>query len=309
MDNAAQPQKSVNKGTAQRLVELDALRGIAAVLVMLFHYTTRYDQLYGHESPLSLALPWGHYGVNLFFMISGFVIFMTLHRIRRPLDFIVSRFSRLFPVFWVAVAITFVLTRTLELPDKTVSAGTAGMNLFMIHGLARIPHVDSVYWTLEIELIFYALALLFYLAGRIDKVHAPLLVLLALRMIYVLTQRYAGIEMPWVLSHLLILPYIAWFVCGIMIYRRLAFPDESPAKDALILLAAVAQLAVVEGAGIGMLAACLSLLFWAAATGRLPFLANPVLTWLGTISYTLYLLAGASCCTRSVLAFPPICPF
>ena len=38
--------------SGQRLVELDALRGIAAALVMLFHFTTRYDQIYGHESPI-----------------------------------------------------------------------------------------------------------------------------------------------------------------------------------------------------------------------------------------------------------------
>lgn len=280
----------MNKNTTNRLVELDALRGIAAVLVMLFHYTAKYEELYGHESAPAISLPWGHYGVNLFFMISGFVIFMTLHRIGRPLDFVVSRFSRLFPAFWVAVAITFLLTHLLGLPDKTVSASTAGLNLFMIHGLFRIPHVDSVYWTLEIELIFYAMALSMYLAGWIDRVHTALLGLLVLRSIYFLTQHFAGIELSWTLSHLLILPYIAWFACGIMIYRIVTFPSDTPRMDFLVLFAAFAQLAIVEGPGIGLLAAGLSLVFWAAATGRLPWLANPLLAWLGAISYTLYLL-------------------
>jgi len=69
---------------SRRLVELDALRGIAATLVMLFHYTSQYERLYGHEAAPAFTVPWGHYGVNLFFMISGYVIFMTLHRIRQP---------------------------------------------------------------------------------------------------------------------------------------------------------------------------------------------------------------------------------
>lgn len=274
----------------RRLVELDALRGIAAILVMLFHYTTRYEQLYGHEVAPSVSLPWGHYGVNLFFMVSGFVIFMTLHRVKRPLDFIVSRFSRLFPAFWAAIAVTFLLTHAFELPDKSVSAGIAAMNLFMIHGLFKIPHVDGVYWTLEVEIIFYGMALLLYLVGRLNSVHAALLALLVLRLTYFLAEKFAGIELSWTMSHILILPYIAWFVCGIMIYRLVTFPKESPRKDVLVLVAAIAQLTIVENIIIGLLAACLSLTLLAAAKGRLSVLANPILAWLGAISYTLYLL-------------------
>ncbi|MBU1363425.1 MAG: acyltransferase [Gammaproteobacteria bacterium] len=290
--NVTSPQESLASGQlqARRLVELDALRGIAAIVVMFFHYTTRYDQLYGHETATTFSLPWGHYGVNLFFMISGFVIFMTLHRIRRPLDFIVSRFSRLFPAFWIAVVVTFVLTHAMGLPDKGVGAGTAFMNLFMIHGLLNIPHVDGVYWTLEIELLFYAMALTLYLLGRLDKVHFALMALLALRLSYFLALKFADIEMSWTLSHLLILPYIAWFVCGVMVYRRVSLPYVTPIRDRALLLSALVLMAVVDGPGIGLLAAGLSFILWAAALGKLPWLANPVFAWLGAISYTLYLL-------------------
>lgn len=283
---AASPQSHGNG----RLVELDALRGIAASLVMLFHYTTQYDRLYGHETAPLLTLPWGHYGVNLFFMISGFVIFLTLHRIQRPLDFLVSRFSRLFPAFWAAVAITFLAMTLLPLPGKSVGPAAAVLNLFMIHGLVRIPHVDSVYWTLEVELIFYAWALLLYRLGRLDRVHAVLATALMLRLVYFAADRYAGVRLSTMLGHLMILSYIPWFICGIMIYRRTAMTAVSPRADRLVLAAAIAVLAMVEGVGIGLLAAALSLTLWLAATERLPWLANPVLAWLGAISYTLYLL-------------------
>jgi len=276
---------------SRRLAELDALRGIAATLVMLFHYTTQYDRLYGHETEPSFTLPWGHYGVNLFFMISGFVIFMTLHRVRRPADFIVSRFSRLFPAYWAAMTITFLVTTfLLPLPGKSVDVGTAAMNLFMIHGLVRIPHVDNVYWTLEIEMLFYAWALLLYCLGRLDRVHAILLGALALRVLYFLLPRYTGITLSWTIGHLLILSYIPWFICGILIYRRVMMPAESPKADWLVLIAAICALGLENGPGIGLLAIGLALLLWLAATERLPWLANPLFTWLGGISYTLYLL-------------------
>ena len=137
-----------------RLLEIDALRGIAALSVVLFHYTTRFTELYGRQHAASLSFPDGHYGVNLFFVISGFVIFMTLEKTSRPMDFVVSRFSRLFPVYWAAIFITLSITHALGLPDKLVGIGTALANMLMIHGLFRVPHVDGVYWTLKVELLW-----------------------------------------------------------------------------------------------------------------------------------------------------------
>jgi peptidoglycan/LPS O-acetylase OafA/YrhL len=98
------------------------------------------------------------------------------------------------------------------------------------------------------------------------------------------------VNLSYTVSHLLILPYIPWFVCGIMIYRLTQCPDDAPRQDLAVLCAAIILLGVDDGAGIGLLAASLSLVLWAAAKGKLPMLANPVLAWLGAISYTLYLL-------------------
>jgi peptidoglycan/LPS O-acetylase OafA/YrhL len=60
------------------------------------------------------SVPWGYLGVNLFFVISGFVIFMTLDRTLVPLDFVISRTSRLFPAYWAAIIITMVITHSLD---------------------------------------------------------------------------------------------------------------------------------------------------------------------------------------------------
>ena len=103
-----------------RVRELDVLRGLAAAAVVLFHYTVRYGALYGYPAPPSVRVPTGFYGVEVFFCISGFVIFMTLDRTRRPMDFVVSRVSRLWPAYIVAIAVTFAVVRGFVAADSRV---------------------------------------------------------------------------------------------------------------------------------------------------------------------------------------------
>jgi peptidoglycan/LPS O-acetylase OafA/YrhL len=101
--------------------ELNALRGFAAFAVMLFHYTSRYGQLYGYNDLLPFHMSWGQYGVQLFFLISGFVIFMTLGRTRQPINFVVGRFSRLYPTYWAGVIATFTIVAVMGLPGRETS--------------------------------------------------------------------------------------------------------------------------------------------------------------------------------------------
>jgi peptidoglycan/LPS O-acetylase OafA/YrhL len=265
------------------------LRGIAAALVMLFHYTTRFQELYGHPTAPSVTVPWGFYGVNLFFMISGFVIFMTLERTRRPLDFVVSRFSRLYPAYWVAVALTFGIVACLGLPGKEVGPGTALLNALMFHGLFRIEHVDSVYWTLEVELLFYAWALLLYRVGWLRRVHIVLAAALALRLVYFVSDRFFQVDLPYIVYRLTILQYIPWFACGVMVYRLTRSRAQRP-RDLTVLVGAIAVLAVVESPGVALLAVALTVVLAAAARARAPLLNTRPLVGLGAISYTLYLL-------------------
>jgi len=161
-----------NIDSRNRLIELDALRGIAALSVVVFHYTTHYAKLYGHTAPWPFDFSIGRYGVDLFFMISGYVIFLTLDKTRTPQEFIVSRFSRLYPVYWIAVLLTYSITSAFSLPRYQISLTDAVINLSMVQELATVPHVDNVYWTLHRELGFYVLiGSLFYTAARKYIVH------------------------------------------------------------------------------------------------------------------------------------------
>ena len=276
----------------QRLNQLDALRGLAAMAVVLFHFSTRFSELYPQAAPQAWSLPMGHLGVNLFFIISGFVIFMTIERTARPTDFVVSRVSRLYPAYWVAILLTFCITHALTLPGKTVPLTTALANGLMFHGLFRVPHVDGVYWTLEVELLFYALILALFVGGRLAKVHRVLLGLLALRLAYHFAAVWWGQDWSWTVFRLLNLRNIAWFALGICCYQWVQ--PRSERKHAALARytagAALLSLALTESALAGLLGLTFSVTVLAAARGQLRWLEARPFVWLGAISYPLYLL-------------------
>ena len=275
-----------------RLNQLDALRGLAAMAVVLFHFSTRFSELYPQAAPQVWSVPLGYVGVNLFFIISGFVIFMTVERTARPADFVVSRISRLYPAYWVAIILTFCITHALSLPGKTVSLTTALANGLMFHGFFRVAHVDGVYWTLEVELLFYALILALFVTGRLAKVHWVLLGLLALRLAYHFAAVGWGQDWSWTVFRLLNLRNIAWFALGICCYQWVQPLSERKhaALAAYTAGAALLSLALTESALAGLLGLGFGLIVLAAARGQLRWLEARPFVWLGAISYPLYLL-------------------
>lgn len=274
-----------------RLREIDALRGLAALAVVLFHFTARISELYPMVGGPSIKFDKGHYGVNLFFIISGFVIFMTLERTRHGLDFLVSRFARLFPAYWLAIVLTFATTSIFGLPGKEVTLVQALSNVIMVHGYLRVPHVDGVYWTLEVELMFYAGMLMLFVTGQLRRVHQALWVLLALRLIWSVAARGFGIDLSYTLSRILILPYVPWFALGICIYQVTLGAARGNARYARITAtASLICLVLVDDWMLALLALVLGAVVWAAALNRLRWLRHRVLIFFGTISYPLYLL-------------------
>jgi peptidoglycan/LPS O-acetylase OafA/YrhL len=155
-----------------RLRVLDGLRFVAALAVVLFHFTGR-DSIAWPEGVrqvfpfLSRITVYGGFGPYLFFMISGFVVLMSAWG--RPVHaFVASRVGRLYPAYWVAVLLTAaVLFLNQGLIDGWGSLGPSGvaMNLTMFQSAFGVPHVDGVFWTLWVELKFYLLLALLAMAG------------------------------------------------------------------------------------------------------------------------------------------------
>ncbi|MGL3806100.1 acyltransferase family protein [Paeniglutamicibacter sp. R2-26] len=141
---------------------LDGLRFFAAFAVIAYHYLG-FDHSRWGVPPLELfpvlspMAAYGALGVQLFFIISGFVILMSAQG-RTVGEFVSSRISRLFPAYWFGVLATVFLYVVLAPGQfKTPSIEMVLANLTMVQEALGIPHIDGVYWTLWVELLFYVL--------------------------------------------------------------------------------------------------------------------------------------------------------
>lgn len=165
---ASQPHaRSANLGKRlPRLALIDGLRFVAAIMVLLYHYTAWHHGFWGtaevRESwpTLSKFSVFGNMGVQLFFIISGFVILLSSYG-KSPSKFVGSRIARLYPAYWIAVLASGFLVIKLwpQMGDgRNVSDLLA--NLTMFHPAMGVRHIDGVYWTLWVEMRFYVLILI-----------------------------------------------------------------------------------------------------------------------------------------------------
>ena len=286
MSTPSAPAITDPQSARTRITELDVLRGIAALAVVGYHYMVAFPVIFqGAPEP---RVPYGVFAVHLFFMISGFVIFMTLARTRTALDFAVSRFSRLYPVFWVAVLTTWTVVSFAPLPGRTATFREVLVNFTMLAEPLHATYVDGVYWTLVVELAFYAIMLGFFVAGWLRRIERLVVPWLLLQIGVSVASAALEHPVPKIVAVLFLLKYAHLFLAGILFYR-IRFEGPTRARHALLVCCLATQF-IVQGVWAGAFAAVFFALFHALATGRLaPFAVRP-LVFLGTISYSLYLV-------------------
>ncbi|MFI0717048.1 acyltransferase family protein [Streptomyces inhibens] len=158
-----------------RLAAIDGLRLVAALAVAAYHYVgTTTPNFWGANDPKQFAPAlheisrYGWLGVEFFFIISGFVICLSCWG-RTPVQFVVSRVSRLFPSYWCAVlmVVGLVLTaRLVHLQAATpIDPRTILGNLTMVPGPLGLQLIAGVAWTLWVEARFYLLMAIMLFIG------------------------------------------------------------------------------------------------------------------------------------------------
>lgn len=156
----------------KRIALIDYARFVAAMSVMAYHYLFN-GILNGkisslrHHSDVAFLAKYGYLGVDLFFMISGYVIFFSAVN-RTPEKFAVNRVVRLYPAFIVAVFFTSFFSMFWGGNQMSVSLLQVIANLTMMAPSFGQPFIDGVYWTLLYEIRFYALVLLILMLGAPD---------------------------------------------------------------------------------------------------------------------------------------------
>ncbi|WP_235855028.1 acyltransferase family protein [Nonomuraea aridisoli] len=153
------------------MAELDLLRFLAALAVVAFHYLVAYASVWGDRPAelfpaLAPLAGLGILGVELFFIISGFVILMSVWG-RGLGAFARSRLVRLYPAYWLslaAIAALYGLTAAKPL-DPKLSPGEYLVNATMFQRLFKITDASGVYWSLWAELRFYLLISILVIIG------------------------------------------------------------------------------------------------------------------------------------------------
>jgi peptidoglycan/LPS O-acetylase OafA/YrhL len=279
----------------RRIIGLDALRGLAAGAVVLHHHGQYYDVLYGGRSPLAIDLGPGHFGVELFFIISGFVILMTIERKRTVRDFAISRFTRLMPAFLAALVIASIVLIVWPMPPALDSPTFKQFlaNLTMAPMLLSQTGVDLPYWTLTYEMVFYIYMALFLRLGLLNSIEWVGLGALA---VAVICRSFVDIPHHHRTGILLLVHYSNFFLIGICLYRTWAQQARPVTYVVLILAVAMSALGGGERAFNAsgwlylMLTMAFALLVWHATRRPGRWLTWPPLIFLGRISYPLYLV-------------------
>lgn len=167
---------------SNRLDHIDAIRGLAALAVLYFHVAEFAHKRDLVSSPVESAIfvvttEWldlGKIAVAVFFAVSGYVIPFSLMKPQdRPLTgFAISRFFRLYPAYWVSIALALVF---LYDPGHGPTPLQVLANVTMMQQFVGQANIIGLYWTLQIELIFYVLCAALFHAGLLGRPRVAML--------------------------------------------------------------------------------------------------------------------------------------
>lgn len=275
-----------------RYQELDALRGIAAIIVVFFHFT-----MCRPEANLGFKL--GTTGVDLFFMISGFVIFMSLNHVKSSRVFIINRISRLYPTYWFCVTFTFLLICLNNIYyHKQISFVDYLGNMTMFQHYMDIPDLDGPYWTMIIEMVFYIVILFLFQFKFFKNITFWGL---ALSLATVLSAYFFNkISFNKIIFCIPLLQYLPLFLSGIIFYEIQNDVKVKHIRYFYLTICFICQISLFNhidraSAFINHLEYSIMLTFYFVlftlfVNGKLKFIVSKATLFLGKISFALYLV-------------------
>lgn len=220
-----------------RIREVQSLRALAILLVAGYHYFAGWtmpidgNNLYpGTFAPL---FKYAYLGVELFFMVSGFVISMTLLRTQTIWQFALKRFIRLWPALFIALPLVFIVGNVFgsdmyKQPASHLWSSFSLINPVLINSTfgSNVDWVTAVLWTMWIELQFYFLAAIIYFSRKKD--FELLLILIT----------FISTTLIWTgkLELASLFEFLPWFLAGVVFHQIWRANKATPANVLTLLL-------------------------------------------------------------------------
>jgi peptidoglycan/LPS O-acetylase OafA/YrhL len=291
-----------------RVAILDGLRVIAISMVMIFHFYSCFESTYysySFKSPKIFS--YGYLGVQFFFIISGFVITLSLTKCKSFFDFIKKRFIRLIPGMLICSLLTFITFNLFD--DKNIiSPASSIINLLVSNTFippniintifkGNVSYIDASYWSLWVELQFYFLAgFIYFLSPAKFLRNFTIISLVLVVLIYCSDKEivFSG-KILWFTKVFLgifsLSKSILWFLEGVII-NFLYFSNKNINNNILLLLIFFIQILISMDVVITFFVLLSMTVFYCFLnTPRiLNFLTKPIIQKIGVASYSIYLI-------------------
>jgi peptidoglycan/LPS O-acetylase OafA/YrhL len=228
-----------------RVETLDLLRAVAVLAVLFYHYAFRGAAADGFtDVSLPALIPlakYGSLGVQLFFVISGFVIAYSAEG-RTAIGFAIARVARIYPAFLFCMTVTFVITLAIGAPRFEASAGQWLANLIIVAPALKQPFMDGAYWSIVNEITFYGWVFVLIALGLFRRgIVAIVIVWIALSMVNE-ALLHSGL-----LRRLFVTDQSGFFCAGLVLYEIF----RGRRDRTVMLLLALAALTAIDQAFIG----------------------------------------------------------
>ena len=295
----------------ERVPTIDCLRGLAALAVVLYHYVGFIPLLGIPVGVIGVAIvaitQYGHLGVPVFFVLSGYVIAMTSARYvftsAVGARFVLRRLVRIAPPYWIMVGLHVggvfagksigLFRNTSITPDQVIAHLTYTQNLLGFQPL------DVAYWTLCLEVQFYLVfaASVVIVRRLIPRFQMVWILFLTIGSMFINISE--TVPQSWFLS--------LWYQFGAGVLAYNATLDKTMRKITLFLLCTLFCLGIYRGhASDFAVAAVAGLLIIVGRDDRPQFVHSRSILGLGRVSYSLYLVhgfigLGLAACFRSIL--------